>query len=79
VGASPGGCSGFQYVLEFEEKASDDDAVYEQDGLKIFVNKQQMAMLRGISIDFVDGLHGTGFKIENPNARKTCGCGQSFH
>lgn len=79
VGAAPGGCSGFQYVLEFEEAPSEDDAVYEQNGLKIFINKQQMQMLHGVRIDFVDGLQGTGFKIENPNASKTCGCGQSFH
>ena len=79
VGAAPGGCSGFQYVLEFEEAPNDDDAVYEQGGLKIFINKQQMQLLHGVTIDYVDGLQGTGFKIENPNARKTCGCGQSFH
>ena len=79
VGASPGGCSGFEYVLEFEEAPTDDDAVYEQGGLKIFVNKQQMQLLHGVKIDYVDGLQGTGFKIENPNAKKTCGCGQSFH
>ena len=79
VGAAPGGCSGFEYVLEFEEAPTDDDAVYEQGGLKIFVNKQQMQLLHGVKIDYVDGLQGTGFKIENPNAKKTCGCGQSFH
>ena len=79
VGAAPGGCSGFQYMLAFEEAPSEDDAVYEQGGLKIFINKQQMQLLHGVKIDYVEGLQGTGFKIENPNAKKTCGCGQSFH
>lgn len=79
IGAAPGGCSGFQYVLEFEQAPSEDDAVYEQAGLKIYINKQQMQLLRGVNIDYVDGLQGSGFKIDNPNARKTCGCGQSFH
>ena len=79
VGAAPGGCSGFQYMLEFEEAPSEDDAVYEQGGLKIFINKQQMQLLHGVKIDYIEGLQGNGFKIENPNAKKTCGCGQSFH
>lgn len=79
IGAAPGGCSGFQYVLEFEEAPADDDAVYEESGLKIFINKQQMQLLHGVKIDYLDGLQESGFKIENPNASKTCGCGQSFH
>jgi len=74
----PGGCSGFSYGFDFDKKADKDDEVIEQKGLKVFVDKETLSMMRGSKVDFVDSLQGSGFKITNPNAAGTCGCGQSF-
>ena len=74
----PGGCSGFQYGLDFEEKPEENDIVLEQHGVKIFVDKDSVDMLKGVKIDFVDSLQGSGFKIDNPNVGNSCGCGKSF-
>ncbi|HIH41487.1 TPA: iron-sulfur cluster insertion protein ErpA [Candidatus Woesearchaeota archaeon] len=73
----PGGCSGFQYGMDFEENPEKTDLVMEQHGVKIFVDKDSVEFLKGVKIDFVDSLHGSGFKIDNPNATSTCGCGKS--
>jgi iron-sulfur cluster assembly accessory protein len=78
VGVTGGGCSGFQYQMSFEERPGADDAVFEQDGVTIFVDEVSRPHLQGIVVDYVTGLHGAGFKFLNPNATRTCGCGSSF-
>lgn len=71
------GCSGFEYVLDYSEKAKSDDQVFVSEGLEIHVNNQVVERLMGSVIDFVDGLNGSGFKITNPNVKGSCGCGKS--
>ena len=78
VGVVGGGCSGFQYQLGFEEAPGADDAVFEQFGVRIFVDAMSQEHLGGVTVDYVTGLHGAGFKFLNPNASRTCGCGSSF-
>jgi iron-sulfur cluster assembly protein len=74
-----GGCSGFQYKMGFDKTYNDqNDAVYEFDGLKIFVDKSSLLYMDGAEVDYVDGLHGAGFKFNNPNVAGSCGCGSSF-
>ncbi len=73
-----GGCSGFQYGMAFEEKANDEDDVLELFGVKIMIDPYSAPMLTGTEIDYNDSLQGAGFDIKNPNAKSTCGCGQSF-
>src|SRR3990167_1279431 len=72
----PGGCSGFQYGLELDDSTTDLDIVFEEKGVKIMVNKENMAFLKGAKLDYVDSLQGAGFKISNPNVHSSCGCGQ---
>ncbi|MGH7889797.1 MAG: iron-sulfur cluster assembly accessory protein [Thermodesulfobacteriota bacterium] len=72
-----GGCSGFEYVLDYSEKASSDDVVFSSEGVEIHVDKGACPRLLGCVIDFVDGLHGSGFKVTNPNVKGSCGCGKS--
>lgn len=78
MGVMGGGCSGFQYKLEFSEVSGDMDHVFETKGVKIFIDMKSSLYLNGVTLDYHDGLMGAGFKIENPNARTTCGCGESF-
>ena len=73
-----GGCSGFQYSLGLDAKAREDDIVVEQDGVKLFVDPISHQYVHGTMLDYVNGLHGAGFKFVNPNAARTCGCGSSF-
>jgi len=73
-----GGCSGFQYSLSFDHQARPDDTVFEQHGVRVFVDATSLQYVRGTVIDYVHGLHGAGFKFVNPNANRTCGCGSSF-
>lgn len=73
------GCSGFEYVLDYSEKALPDDVIFISNGLEVHVNKAMVSRLIGSEIDFVDGLHGSGFKISNPNVRNSCGCGTSHN
>ncbi|MGE0825419.1 MAG: iron-sulfur cluster insertion protein ErpA [Candidatus Binatia bacterium] len=73
-----GGCSGFQYNLGLDESAREDDTVIEQDGVKLFLDPISQQYVYGTVIDYVNGLHGAGFKFINPNAARTCGCGSSF-
>ena len=73
-----GGCSGYQYNLDFEKEERLGDVVMSCDGLSIFVDPVSAGYLRGTVIDFVSGLNGAGFKFKNPKARRTCGCGSSF-
>ena len=73
-----GGCSGFEYALDFENEARDNDWVYEQGDIKAFVDAVSARYLEGTSIDYVFGMQGAGFKFNNPNASGSCGCGSSF-
>ncbi len=73
-----GGCSGFQYDLYFDEKPTEMDEIIECMGVQIFMDPLSMQYLEGTQIDYVEGLHGAGFKFENPNVKGTCGCGSSF-
>ncbi|MEW6297882.1 MAG: iron-sulfur cluster insertion protein ErpA [Thermodesulfobacteriota bacterium] len=73
-----GGCSGFQYNLALDEHAREDDTVLEQGGVQVFIDPISQQYLYGVTLDYVSGLHGAGFKFINPNATRTCGCGSSF-
>lgn len=73
-----GGCSGFQYSLGFADEPGDDDTTYDFDGVRVFVDSMSAQYLCGTIVDYVEGLHGAGFKFVNPNAQRTCGCGSSF-
>lgn len=74
-----GGCSGMSYKLGFENEApKDSDKVFEKDGVKLVVDPKSFLFLSGTTLDFSDGLNGTGFTFSNPNAKRTCGCGSSF-
>jgi iron-sulfur cluster assembly protein len=75
---SGGGCSGFQYGMALENNIRPQDLTWEFDGVKVVVDEISIDYLRGASIDFVEGVMGSGFKIENPNAVASCGCGSSF-
>jgi len=78
VAVMGGGCSGFQYALDFEQEARPTDAVFEVDGLKVYVDPVSARYLEGVTIDYVFGTTGAGFKFDNPKATGTCGCGSSF-
>ena len=73
-----GGCSGLQYGMKLEEAITDEDSVLEFTGVKVLVDANSANLLDGVTVDFIDGLEGTGFKFENPNATASCGCGKSF-
>ncbi len=73
-----GGCSGYQYNLDFEKAARVGDLSLDFDGVTVFIDPVSSGMLKGTVIDFVSGLNGTGFKFNNPNANRHCGCGSSF-
>ncbi len=79
VGVRPGGCSGFSYEMFFTDEVDDlNDIVSDFDGVKVAIDRQSLAYLEGASVDYADGLQGAGFKINNPNVSRSCGCGQSF-
>lgn len=78
VAVSPGGCSGFMYQMNFEKEHGESDIALNEKGVKLFVDKDSVDMLRGAQIDYVDNLNESGFKINNPNAKHGCGCGKSF-
>jgi iron-sulfur cluster assembly protein len=74
-----GGCSGFQYRMGFDKNFNDQsDAVFEFDGLKVFIDKASLLYMEGAEVDYVEGLHGAGFKFNNPKSTGSCGCGSSF-
>ncbi len=73
-----GGCSGFQYQLALDESAGDEDQVYEQDGIRLFVDNRSLTHLDGTEIDYIEDIMGAGFRFNNPNATGSCGCGDSF-
>lgn len=78
VSVTGGGCSGFQYGMALEAEAKEEDTVVECGAVKIFIDPASAPMLSGVTIDFLNGLEGSGFKFENPNATNSCGCGSSF-
>lgn len=73
-----GGCSGFEYALDFENEERDTDMTYDQGGMKVIIDPVSARYLTGTEIDYVFGMQGAGFKFNNPNAIGTCGCGSSF-
>ena len=77
VGVKGGGCSGFSYILGFDEQKPNDDT-YEVSGLKVLMEKAHAIYLIGMEIDWLEGLNNRGFTFNNPNAKETCGCGTSF-
>jgi iron-sulfur cluster assembly accessory protein len=77
VGIAKGGCSGLQYEMTLDARKPG-DAIVERDGVEFLVDDESAQMLRGATLDYHDGLTGTGFQIVNPNAARTCGCGTSF-
>ncbi|QDP85148.1 iron-sulfur cluster assembly accessory protein [Chryseobacterium sp. SNU WT5] len=78
VGVKSGGCSGLEYVLKFDNEKTDSDQVFEDNGIKIIVDKKSVLYLAGTILEFSAGLNGKGFVFNNPNANRTCGCGESF-
>jgi iron-sulfur cluster assembly protein/iron-sulfur cluster insertion protein len=78
VAVRPGGCSGFSYEMFFDSEREADDLTADYEGVTVVVDPSSAQLLQGASLDFKDGLQGAGFAIENPNAQRTCGCGQSF-
>jgi iron-sulfur cluster assembly protein len=78
VGVKGGGCSGLTYVMDFDTELKEDDKVFEDKGIKIVVDKKSFLYLVGTELDFSGGLNGKGFAFVNPNASRTCGCGESF-
>ena len=77
VGIVMGGCSGYMYEIGFEKSPKENDSVIEEKGIKIFMNPESITFLRGSTVDYVDSLQNAGFKINNPNVKRTCGCGHS--
>jgi iron-sulfur cluster assembly protein len=78
VAVEGGGCSGLMYNLAFDAEQQPTDHIFEDKGIKIFVDKKSLLYLMGTELDFSDGLNGKGFHFKNPNATRTCGCGESF-
>ena len=78
VGVNSGGCSGLSYELEFDNKTSDDDKIFVDNQIKIIVDKKSLLYLVGTTLEYSGGLNGKGFIFVNPNANRTCGCGESF-
>jgi len=78
VGVKSGGCSGLSYDLKFDKSQEADDKVFEDNGVKIIINKKSFLYLIGTTLEYSGGLNGTGFVFNNPNANRTCGCGESF-
>lgn len=78
VSVKGGGCSGLMYDLIFDQNIREEDKVFEDKGVKILVDKKSLLYLLGTTLDFSDGLNGKGFQFINPNATRTCGCGESF-
>ena len=78
VGVEGGGCSGLMYQLTFDNVEKEDDKSFENNGMKVVVDKKSYLYLLGTTLDFSGGLNGKGFVFQNPNADRTCGCGESF-
>jgi iron-sulfur cluster assembly protein len=78
VGVKSGGCSGLSYDLRFDKSQEDGDKLFEDNGVRIIVDKKSFLYLIGTTLEYSGGLNGTGFVFKNPNANRTCGCGESF-
>ena len=78
VGVESGGCSGLSYKLDFDDTKNEDDELIEDNEIRLLVNKKSFLYLVGTTLEFSDGLNGKGFVFNNPNANRTCGCGESF-
>ena len=78
VGVTSGGCSGLSYDLKFDKEQKPEDKLYEDNGVKILVDKKSFLYLVGMTLEYSGGLNGKGFVFNNPNASRTCGCGESF-
>ncbi|MGI9526062.1 MAG: HesB/IscA family protein [Weeksellaceae bacterium] len=78
VGVTSGGCSGLSYNLDFDKIRHEDDKLFEDNGVRILVDKKSVLYLAGTTLEFSGGLNGKGFIFNNPNANRTCGCGESF-
>jgi len=78
VGVKSGGCSGLSYDLKFDNSITDEDRLFEDKDIKIIVDKKSFLYLVGTTLEYSGGLNGTGFVFSNPNASRTCGCGESF-
>ena len=78
VGVKGGGCSGLTYIMDFDTELKDEDKVFEDNGIKIVVDKKSFLYLVGTKLNYSGGLNGKGFEFINPNANRTCGCGESF-
>ena len=78
VAVRPGGCSGFSYEMFFDTDVASDDVTVDYGGVKVVVDPSSAQLLTGATLDYKDGLQQAGFSIDNPNAQRTCGCGQSF-
>ena len=78
VGVKSGGCSGLSYELKFDKKVSEEDKLFEDNDIKLIVDKRSFLYLIGTTLEFSGGLNGKGFVFNNPNAQRTCGCGESF-
>jgi iron-sulfur cluster assembly protein/iron-sulfur cluster insertion protein len=78
VAVRPGGCSGYSYEMFFDTEVADDDITSTSGEVKVVVDPASASLLVGATLDYKDGLQGAGFSIDNPNATRTCGCGQSF-
>jgi iron-sulfur cluster insertion protein len=78
VAVRPGGCSGFSYEMFFDTDVDADDVKFEHGGVQVIIDPASMGHLGGAELDYRDGLQGSGFHVNNPNAQRSCGCGQSF-
>ena len=78
VGVTSGGCSGLNYNLEFDKEQKPEDKMFEDNGVKVIVDKKSFLYLVGMTLEYSGGLNGKGFVFNNPNATRTCGCGESF-
>lgn len=77
VGIVMGGCSGYMYDISLDKAPKESDIVIEEKGVRIFMNPESIAFMKGSTVDYKDGLQNAGFKIDNPNAKRSCGCGHS--
>ena len=78
VGVKSGGCSGLSYELKFDKEKNETDSIFEDNGIQIIVEKKSFLYLAGTTLEYSGGLNGKGFVFNNPNANRTCGCGESF-
>jgi iron-sulfur cluster insertion protein len=78
IAVSGGGCSGFQYGFTFDDQKTEEDRIFERDGVNVVIDETSLGLLAGAEIDFVEDMMGAAFQVKNPNAASSCGCGNSF-